>query len=319
LIPFRQWVAAFILGAVLAPSDGCTTEKEDVFLFSYFTGNGEDGLHLATSPDGLQWTSLNGGKAVLSPEAGKDRLMRDPCIIRGGDGLFHMVWTVSWNEQGIGYASSKDLIQWSEQQYIPVMEHEPGSRNCWAPEIFYDAPGDRYLVFWSTTIPGRFSATDSTGDNGYNHRIYYTLTGDFKSFGPVGVLYDHGFNVIDGTLCRKGDSFILFLKDETRWPEPEKNIRMATSRELTGPYSEPSVPITRDWVEGPTVARKDGGWILYFDRYREHEMGARYSVDMNEWTDISDKIRFPEGTRHGSVLRISQKELEPLLEAFPVK
>ncbi len=70
--------------------------------------------------------------------------MRDPCIIRGADGLFHMVWTVSWNERTIGYASSKDLIHWSEQQAIPVMEHEPTTLNCWAPEIFYDA-GDKGL------------------------------------------------------------------------------------------------------------------------------------------------------------------------------
>ena len=28
-------------------------------LFSYFTGNGEDGLHLAYSHDGLTWETLN--------------------------------------------------------------------------------------------------------------------------------------------------------------------------------------------------------------------------------------------------------------------
>jgi hypothetical protein len=55
--------------------------------------------------------------------------MRDPCIIRDKDGIFHMVWTVSWNEKGIGYAWSRDLINWSQQKYIPVMEHEPEARN----------------------------------------------------------------------------------------------------------------------------------------------------------------------------------------------
>jgi hypothetical protein len=310
-------ILAFILGAFLAPTGGCSAERDNVFLFSYFTGNGEDGLHLAYSKDGLTWTVLNGGRSVLHPRAGKDRLMRDPCIIRGGDGKFHMVWTVSWNEQGIGYASSEDLINWTEQQFLPVMEHEPMARNCWAPELFYDKTGDRYMVFWSTTIPGRFPETDSTGDNGYNHRIYYTLTKDFVSFTPVQVLYDKGFNVIDATLCRKGDSFIMFLKDETRWPEPEKNIRIATSKELTWGYSPPSDPITRNWVEGPTITRTRLGWILYFDKYREHEMGARLSENMKEWDDISDRISFPEGTRHGSVLWISERELERLQDAFP--
>ncbi len=36
--------------------------------------------------------------------------MRDPSIIKGRDEKFHLVWTVSWNDRGIGYASSSDLI-----------------------------------------------------------------------------------------------------------------------------------------------------------------------------------------------------------------
>jgi len=36
-----------------------------------------------------------------------------------------MVWTVSCCEKGVGYANSADLINWSHQKYIPVMEHEP--------------------------------------------------------------------------------------------------------------------------------------------------------------------------------------------------
>jgi len=32
--------------------------------------------------------------------------VRDPCIIPGKDGSYHMFWTVGWNEQGIGYKYS---------------------------------------------------------------------------------------------------------------------------------------------------------------------------------------------------------------------
>jgi hypothetical protein len=301
----------------LVAISGCQNHREEVYLFSYFTGNGEDGLHLACSRDALAWTALNAGRSILEPEAGEDRLMRDPCIIRGGDGRFHMVWTVSWNEQGIGYASSEDLVQWPEQRYLPVMEHEPEARNCWAPELFYDDREERYLIYWSTTIPGRFPDTDSTGDNGYNHRIYYTTTEDFLEFSETRLLFDHGFNVIDATITTYGEEYVMFLKDETRWPEPEKNIRIAHSPELTGGYSPPSEAITGHWVEGPTVIRTPPGWILYFDRYREHEMGALLSKDLEGWTDISDSISFPEGTRHGTALRITGKELNRLLEAFP--
>jgi len=35
------------------------SETKDVFMFSYFKNNGEDGLHLAYSMDGLKWKALN--------------------------------------------------------------------------------------------------------------------------------------------------------------------------------------------------------------------------------------------------------------------
>lgn len=112
--------------------------QNDVFLFSYFVDNGEDGLHFAYSRDGLKWQPLKNEKSFLRPTVGKDKLMRDPCIIKGPDGIFHIVFTTGWHDKIIGYASSKDLIHWSEQKAIPVMEHEPTAKNSWAPEVFYD-------------------------------------------------------------------------------------------------------------------------------------------------------------------------------------
>src|SRR5262249_15688126 len=108
------------------------------YLFAYFKNNGEDGLHLAYSHDGLKWNALNEDKPYLTPVGGSQRLMRDPCVIQGPDGVFHMVWTTGWRGQDIGVAHSKDLIRWSDQKPIPVMAHEPTAINCWAPEIFYD-------------------------------------------------------------------------------------------------------------------------------------------------------------------------------------
>jgi hypothetical protein len=126
-------------------------DNDRVYLFSYFINNGTDGLHLAYSNDGLIWQSLQHDSSFLQPVLRKDKLMRDPCIIRGADHLFHMVWTVSWNDKGIGYASSKDLVHWSEQQFIPVMEKEDSAKNCWAPEItWHDLLGHNHQ--WQ--IPG---------------------------------------------------------------------------------------------------------------------------------------------------------------------
>lgn len=297
-----------ILLTFIAASDLVYSQNEKVYMFSYFINNGQDGLHYAYSEDGLAWTSLKHDSSFLQPTVSKDKLMRDPCIIRGADNLFHMVWTVSWNDRGIGYASSKDLVHWSEQQFIPVMAEEDSARNAWAPEMIYDTANKEYMIYWATTIRGKYPA-DPGVEAGYNHRIYYTTTKNFKTFGPTKMLYDKGFNVIDATIVPDGKSFIMFLKDETPKPVPQKNIRIATSSRLTGDYSSPTAPITGNyWAEGPTAIKIGDNWIVYFDKYRDHKYGAVSSTDLVNWTDISDKISFPSGTRHGSVFTITQKE-----------
>jgi hypothetical protein len=289
-----------------------SSQTKEVYLFSYFKGNGEDGLHLAYSNDGLKWTSLKNDRSFLTPVAGKDKLMRDPCLIQGPDGTFHMVWTVSWNEKGIGYASSKDLINWSEQKYIPVMQHEAAARNCWAPEITYDPVSRIYMIYWATTIPGRFKEGEGTKENSYNHRLYYVTTKDFISFSKTELLYDQGFNVIDATITSDGKKFVMFLKDETPEP-PQKNIRVAFADKLNGPYGKPGKPITGNfWAEGPSSLKIDGSWYVYFDKYRDRQYGAVRSEDLQNWEDITALVTFPAGFKHGSVLKVSAKILEPL-------
>ena len=128
------------------------------------------------------------------------------------------------------------------------------------------------------------------------------------------LLYDQGFNVIDASIVPVGKKFVMFLKDETRYP-PQKNIRVATSSKLSKGYSKPTNPITGNyWAEGPTVLQIGDEWIVYFDKYRDHQYGAIASKDLVNWTDISDKIQMPKGIRHGTVLRITKEELGALLK-----
>jgi hypothetical protein len=288
-------------------------QSNDVYMFSYFKNNGQDGLHLAYSYDGYSFTALKHDSSFLKPMLSKDKLMRDPCIIRGADNLFHMLWTVSWTDRGIGYASSPDLIHWSEQQYIPVMAHEDSAKNCWAPEITYDAKKNQYMIYWATTIPGRFTAGDTTGDGKYNHRMYYVTTKDFKTYSKTKLLYNKDFNVIDASIQANGKQFVMFLKDETKKPA-QKNIRIASSKKLYKNYSQASAPITgKYWAEGPTAIKIGESWIVYFDKYTEHKYGAVTSTDLINWTDISDNIIFPKGTRHGTVFTITKTEFDKLV------
>lgn len=297
-------------------------EAEPTYLFTSFRGNGEDGLYLAYSRDGLYWSPLNNNRPLLAPQVGEAQLMRDPSIARGPDGTFHMVWTVGWWEQGIGYAHSRNLIDWSEQRYLPVMEHEPKARNCWAPELFYDEETEEFLIVWSTTIPGRYPKTpgspeaDCPEDDIRSHRMYFVTTRDFETLSDTKLFYDRGFNVIDGFIVRRGpQDYVLFLKDESFDPA-EKNVRVAYAGKATGPYSHPSEPIHGDyWAEGPAAIPIGDFWYVYFDRYRKPYRGLYGAVrtrDFQTWEDISGRVNVPRGMRHGTVLIIDENILAEL-------
>jgi beta-xylosidase len=283
------------------------------YLFSSFRDNGQDGLHLAWSTDGLHWTALNNDRSFLVPQVGKEKLMRDPCILRGPDGTFHMVWTDSWSDRTIGYAHSTDLLHWSPQIAIPVMKDEPTARNCWAPEIVFDETKKRFLIFWATTIPGRFPETDKSSETDYNHRIYCTTTTDFRSFTPTRLFYEGGFNVIDATMLRANGKFYLIVKDETLKPVAKKNLRMASSDQIDGPFTDVTPPFTDSWVEGPTAIRIGDNFFVFYDCYTRHRYGAVRSTDLKHWEDISTKISFPPGSRHGTVLEVSGEVVRGLL------
>ena len=285
------------------------------FLFAYFIDNGKDGLHLAYSYDGLEWKALKDGKSFLAPMVGKDRLMRDPSITQGSDGMFHMVWTSGWWDRGIGCASSKDLIHWSEQQNVPVMEYEPTAKNAWAPELFYDRKSKDFYIFWASTVPSLHpDAPDSATEKGLNHRLYYVTTKDFKSYTPTKLFFDPGFSVIDGTILQKGNEYMLFVKNETLRPV-QKNIRVAVTNDLQNGFpTDVSAPITgKYWAEGPSPLLVDDYVYVYFDKYRDYKYGAVRSKDGKNWEDVSDKVDFPKGIRHGTAFPVSKEILETLL------
>jgi alpha-galactosidase len=293
-----------VTGPELAQGAGRAQEIPEVcYLFSYFVRNGEDGLHLAWSRDGYRWEELLHGRSFLEPKVGESKLMRDPCLLQGPEGTFHMVWTTAWNGKTIGHASSADLIHWSDQAAIEVMGGEPASLNCWAPEITWDARKEQFLIFWASTVTNRFIETAGQSEDHYNHRFYFTTTKDFTTFAPARVLYDPGFSAIDATILAANSRFYLIFKDETLTP-PRKQLRMAASENPDGPYGPPGPAFTGPWVEGPTALRIGDDFIVYYDCYRDQRYGAMRSKDLQNWEDVTERLSMPPEARHGSVLAV---------------
>lgn len=276
-------------------------------MFTSFHEPATGGLRLLYSYDGYHWTDL--ADSFLLPKVGTKPVMRDPSICRGPDGTFHLVWTSSWEgDKGFGYASSRDLIHWSDEQYIDVMSGEPTTVNVWAPEVFYDAPSARFIIVWASTIPYRFPKGQEPEDN--NHRLYYTTTKDFKTFSKTTLFLDPGFSSIDAMIVRRdAGQYVLVFKDNTR---PERDIKVAFADQAVGPYTKVSAPITEPFTEGPTTTKVGKDWLIYFDMYRKKTFGAVKTRDFKTFTDISKEISIPAGHKHGTIFKTSRKVLNKL-------
>jgi beta-xylosidase len=298
----RKLLLIWIAGSFLSLSD-----RKEVYLFTSFREPATEGLRLMSSEDGYHWTDL--GRTFLKPEIGS-KVMRDPSLAQGPDGTFHLVWTCGWKgDKGFGYASSKDLIHWSPQRFIPVMEHEPATVNVWAPELYYEEESKQFLILWASTIPLRFPKGVEDEDN--NHRMYYVTTKDFNTFSEAQLFLDPGFSVIDAVIAKKAKrDYVLVLKDNTR---PERNLKVAFSKNAAGPYTAASEPFTANFTEGPTVLKLNGEWIIYYDAYKEKKYGAAKTKDFKTFTDITGQVTFPEGHKHGTVVKVKGKVVEGLI------
>lgn len=287
----------------------CCSCGKDVWLFTSFHEPANEGLRMLYSYDGRHWNDLN--KTLLKPEIGTQKVMRDPSMVRGKDGMYYLVWTSSWKgDKGFGYASSKDLIHWSEQRLLPVMAHEPTTVNVWAPELFYDDEADRFIIIWASTIPFRFPRGIEDEDN--NHRMYYTTTKDFKTFTPTQLFFDPGFSVIDAVIVkRQKHDYVLVLKDNTR---PERNLKVAFGKTPLGPFEHVSVPFSKKFTEGPSVVKTGDEWLIYFDTYQDKRYDAVRTQDFKTFIDDNTHIAVPQGHKHGTIFKAKKKVLKGLRE-----
>ena len=266
------------------------------------------------SYDGKKWKELD--TVLLQPKVGNQKVMRDPSMVQGPGGTFHLVWTSSWRgDLGFGYASSNDLLHWSEQQFIPVMKNEPTTVNVWAPELFYDDEQKQYSIIWASCIPGRFEKGLEADSN--NHRMYVTTTKDFKTFSQTNLFLDPQFSVIDAVIVkRKKDDYVLVLKDNTR---PERNIRVAFGHSPSGPWTNISKPFSDKFTEGPSVVKLKNEWLIYFDSYDKKIYEAVSTNDFVHFKNVTNEITVPAGHKHGTIVPVKKIFVKQLVRKIQAK
>lgn len=367
----RIWVAGALTLGLLAPTaavavaasddeartTSATTADADyaAYFFPYFTGESTaDGetisFAVSDGPDPQKWTTLNGGEPVLTSTLGTEGL-RDPFLIRGGDGTYYLLATdlkifgggnfgdaQETGSRSIMVWESTDLVNWGEQREIELAPENAG--NLWAPEAYWDEAASEFVVYWASALyPADVPPAERDIRTSYQRMLYATTT-DFETFSEPQVWIDepqgNGLGMIDSTVQQEDGVYYRLTKDESYMgmrQESSTDLRRTQGvtdgdgwdliAERVG-FGQPNPwGGTFTGGEGPTLfpSLTDDRWYLLQDQPSYHG-GQGYmlfesdDLSSGEWTANLDAI-LPASPRHGTVLPITAEERAALLAAYP--
>ena len=137
---------------------------------------------------------------------------------------------------------------------------------------------------------------------------------------------------IDVFIRKIGENYYAVIKDEaypTLFWVTGKTIRISRAPSLTGPYSEPSAPISPNFREAPMLIPSPDNkiWYMYYEQYPGVSYGLSIADNMNgPWYQASgytfhsdwDKYSFPDSVRHGCMITISKAEYDRLVNHFGI-
>ncbi len=343
---------------VLSVSLGLTAQKMSGYLFTYFEGSGDkdlqEQLRFAVSEDAQNWYALNGNRPIIASDSiSESGGIRDPHILRGEDGNYYIVATdmhtfdpkQGWGSNpGIVLLKSHDLVTWQHAR-INLAKDWPAFSDAywvWAPQTIYDRKAKKYMIYFTL---------QRTGDGRKSLITYYAYANrDFTAFeSEPKVLFAAKYGSIDNDIIYKDGVYHLFYKGNTKdenGKEVMNGIQQATSKRLTGPYTEDFQYLdayagTRTHVEGSSIFElnpQDGGqivnskssarpkgtldtsrnrqFILMYDLYSSGRYEFQRSKDLKTFTKEPESFRKDFFPRHGTVMSVTAEELERLQQRW---
>ena len=230
-------------------------------------------------------------------------IMRDP------DGKsFHLIATVSWKGRALVLFDSPDLVHWTNERLVQV---STGNADMtWAPELRWDPETKQFLAYWTSSVDKKWDTA----------AIWYATSTDLQTFSPPKVLMREAGGCLDADIVQAQGKWRMVYRYTGLW--------MRTAEHALGPYENP-VKISDLDVEGPFIFPLHGvadQWGLIFDYFggNQGRWGLSTSSDFQHWTLVTRKdwpyytpeVFLPPGVRHGSVLPITDKEADTILQAF---
>jgi len=299
------------------PSSVSNTYKDGGLLFAHMTDKDYGRLYYMVSKDGIVWTELNEGKKVNTKYRGH------PDIVKGPDDMYYMISGIISGCSEASLFVSSDLVTWKVQTTITKAKvwnaksgYTADGTYFGAPKLFYDEDSEQWIITWH--------ATHGTTQDFTKMKTLYVLTSDFKTFTKPEFLFDFESEddkdivTIDVIIRKIDGKYWAIYKDEREEglaPKAYKTIRISTSDNLTGPYTEPGVPITPHWFEAPTIAPSpSGGWYIWSENYPNAYY--RFEIGKMSYAGWKQSPMALKGCRHGCVVRISGEEYDNLMAEF---
>ena len=317
----KSYNIVLLLFVLTAPAQGENTagaadSDAGGYLFAHMTKQDYGRLYYSVSEDGLHWTLLNDGKRV------HDGYRGHPDICRGHDGRYYM----TGGSDTVTLWVSVDLVAWATHlEWNPDVYKTPGfkpaEKTHGAPKIFYDKATQQYLITWHTSQNNK--EKDRPEHYWAGQRTLYITSKDLKSFTDPKRLFQYDMATIDVIVRASRGRYYAIIKDE-RYPSFDwvtgKTIRIASSANLTGPWSAPSPPVTPNFREAPTlIPRPDGkGWYLYYEQYPGVQYGLSTAPQIaGPWHDVFIMdYSVPQHARHGCMIPIGRGQYDAIVAAY---
>lgn len=332
-----------------------TQNGDGGYLFAHMKNGGNYGkFFYSVSRDGISWTTLNGGAVVLNDYYGHPDICEGPDVFDDAPRRWYMIGVVRGSvKESLVLWHSTDLVVWKRKDLDGskfVVDHL-GVYNeipfVGAPKMFYDEASRQFIITWHA---GEYlkemrerkaqGATQAELDalsrkNWETQRTCYTLTKDFNEFtrpkklfadqtaGDDAPIYftgaDEGIGLIDVIIRKYDGKYYAIVKDE-RWedlaPKTHKAIRIASSDNLLGPYTNPGPIISPNWREAPIIIRTpEGKFRIYYENYLNavYEMRESDAIQGTPWKDV--KLS-PPNARHGCIVRVDEQTYQGILDAY---
>lgn len=299
-------------------TDSVSAEKFTGYLFAYFKG-GSEAIHFAVSRDGYTYRALNGNRPVLdSRQISSTGGVRDPHLLRCEDGKrFYMVATDmvaanGWDSnRAMTLLKSTDLVNWTST--VVNIQHKYNGqeelKRVWAPQTLFDPANGKYMIYWSMKH-----------GNGPDIIYYAYANSDFTDLeGEPRVLFlpRDRKACIDGDIVLKNGLFHLFYKTEGHGDGIRRAITdsLGSGRWIEQPGYKQQ---TRKSVEGSFIFKLIGEekYILMYDVYRDKQYQFCESADLDRFRAIDADISMDFHPRHGSIIPVTEQELERLFKQW---